>query len=92
MAVFLGSVVALDAVWTAANIAMAIMAFINLIAVLLLSRTVLRILRDYQKQRKEGVEPIFHKDRMSDLDGLDAWDGTDEVTQTKEFWEQRSQR
>ncbi|SLM88642.1 alanine/glycine:cation symporter family protein [Brevibacterium yomogidense] len=91
VAVFLGSVVALDAVWTAANIAMAIMAFINLIAVLLLSRTVLRILRDYQKQRKEGVEPIFHKDRMSDLDGLDAWDGTDEVTQT-EFWEQRSQR
>ncbi|SMY11563.1 alanine/glycine:cation symporter family protein [Brevibacterium jeotgali] len=91
VAVFFGSVVALDAVWTAANIAMALMAFINLIAVLLLSRTVLRILRDYQQQRQEGVEPLFHKDRMGDLDGLDAWDGTDEVTQTQ-FWQKRSRR
>lgn len=87
LAVFGGSVVALDAVWTAANIAMAVMAFINLVAVLLLSRTVLRVLRDYQEQRKVGQEPIFHRDRMPDLEGIDAWDGTDEVTRP-EFWEQ----
>lgn len=91
VSVFIGSVVALDAVWTAANIAMAIMAFINLIAVLLLSRTVMRILRDYQQQRREGVEPRFHKDRMPDLEGIDAWDGTDEVTQA-EFWEKHGAR
>ena len=90
-AVFGGAVVALDAVWTAANIAMAIMAFINLVAVLLLSPVVLRVLRDYMDQRRAGQEPLFHRDRMADLQGIDAWDGTDEVTQP-EFWEKHRAR
>jgi AGCS family alanine or glycine:cation symporter len=90
-AVFGGAVVALGAVWTAANIAMAIMAFINLVAVLLLSPVVLRVLRDYMEQRWAGKEPLFHRDRMSDLQGIDAWDGTDEVTQP-EFWEKHRSR
>lgn len=92
VAVFVGAIAALDIVWTAANIFMAIMALINLFALLMLSPLVFSLLKNYMNQRRAGQEPIF---RRADLPSfkhinteVEAWDDTDEVTTTA-FWENR---
>ena len=56
----LGAVVALELAWAMADIALALMTILNLVAVLWLSRWVFAALRDYDGQRARGVaEPAF---------------------------------
>lgn len=58
--VVLGALASLDLVWNAVDIAMAVMTVTNLVALLWLSKWGLGALRDYEKQRREGVEsPVF---------------------------------
>ncbi len=58
--VMIGAVAQLTFVWDFADFAMGLMATTNLIAILLLSPIAVRALRDYERQRKEGVkEPVF---------------------------------
>jgi AGCS family alanine or glycine:cation symporter len=94
-AVFVGAIAALDLVWTAADIFMAIMALINLFALLLLSPLVFALLKNYQKQRRAGEEPIFRRGDLPEFKRIntevDAWDGTDEVT-TAKFWHDRGKK
>lgn len=60
--VFIGSVATLSFVWHFADFAMGLMATTNLIAILLLFPIALRVLRDYEKQRRDGsAEPVFNK-------------------------------
>lgn len=95
VSVFIGAIAALDIVWTAANIFMAIMALINLFALLMLSPLVFNLLKNYQEQRKQGLEPVFHRSDLPTFKHIntevDAWDGTDEVT-TAKFWQNRGKR
>lgn len=90
-AVFVGSVIALPLAWSAADVFMSIMALTNLVAVFFLAPTAMRLLKNYMAQRKMGLEPIFHRDDMPDIQGIEAWDGTDEVTR-REFWEKTTER
>ena len=46
------------------------------------------MLKNYERQRTSGVEPIFKASDMPEIKNLAAWDGTDEVT-TREFWAER---
>ena len=56
----LGAVVALELAWVMADIALALMTILNLVAVLWLSRWAFAVLRDYDGQRACGVaEPAF---------------------------------
>lgn len=58
--VVLGALVALDVVWNAVDIAMAVMTVTNLVALAVLWKWGAGALRDYEAQRKRGVrEPIF---------------------------------
>ncbi|HSM11560.1 MAG TPA: alanine/glycine:cation symporter family protein [Lysobacter sp.] len=59
-------------VWDAADAAMAIMASINLVALLLLSGVVVRLTRDYERQLREGRSPSFDAADHPELgDGVD---------------------
>ncbi len=56
---------------------MGILALVNLVVIMMLLPTCLRILADFRKQLKEGIaRPLFNPDDFADLD-LDraAWDG-----------------
>ena len=57
----IGAIAALDIVWTAADIFMAVMALINLFALILLSPLVFTLLKNYMDQRRAGQEPIFRR-------------------------------
>ena len=58
--VFLGSIASLDTVWSFADVTMGLMATVNLIAVLALTGVVVKVLRDYDRQRGEGPRPGVH--------------------------------
>ena len=84
--VFGGAVLALDLVWSLADLFVAFMATINLVALVLLAGVATRVLKNYEAQRRQGVEPIFHSGDVPGLSGLGAWDGTDVVT-TRAYWD-----
>ncbi len=67
--VIFGSQAAVPVVWDMADAALGLMAMVNLVAILLLSRIAFRVIADYEKQIKEGVDPLFHRDDFPDLDG-----------------------
>jgi AGCS family alanine or glycine:cation symporter len=71
--VFLGAQLEFDLVWDAADVLMGCMALINLPVILRLVRPVLLALRDYQRQKALGRDPVF---RAGDI-GL---------KQQTEFW------
>ncbi|MDU1314101.1 MAG: alanine/glycine:cation symporter family protein [Clostridium septicum] len=72
--VFFGSLVSMDIVWNLADVFMGLMAIINLIAILLLGKIAFKALADYNKQRKEGKDPIFKSSSIPELgDEVEEW-------------------
>ncbi|MFL4291687.1 sodium:alanine symporter family protein [Enterobacter asburiae] len=65
--VIAGSLLSMPLVWQLADIIMALMAITNLTAILLLSPVVTLIARDYLRQRKLGVPPVFDPARYPDI-------------------------
>src|SRR5699024_10869213 len=72
--VIFGSVAAFVLVWVLADISMAIMALINLYAIIWLSKIAMRVLKDYRDQRKAGKDPVFYRDTLEDESGVEFWD------------------
>ena len=75
--VFMGSLMGSGLVWKLGDIGVGVMAWINIVTILLLSPKALRCLRDYERQQKEGKEPTFDPDALG-IDGVEYWhDGAD---------------
>ncbi|WP_418765248.1 alanine/glycine:cation symporter family protein [Mailhella sp.] len=69
-----GSVAELPFVWNLADLFMALMAIVNLIAITLLGRNAFLALKDYRDQKKAGVaDPVFHPEKLVDKRGIEAW-------------------
>lgn len=79
-AVFVGAVVSADVVWNFADGAMGFMALVNLVAIALLSGIAFKLLKDYTAQRREGRDPVFTRDRLPGVRGIEVWE--DELTVT----------
>ena len=47
-------------IWNIGDIGVGIMAWCNIIAILLLQKPAFAALKDYEKQKKEGQNPVFH--------------------------------
>ena len=61
VAIFLGAQADFSLVWNLADVTMGLMAIVNIIAIFLLSGTVVKVLTDYEKQKKQGIKPVFHE-------------------------------
>lgn len=72
-AVFLGSVAPLTVVWNLADIAMGVMATVNLLALAPLSAIAFRLLADYSRQLRNGLDPQFTLSKMPDLRNVQCW-------------------
>jgi alanine or glycine:cation symporter, AGCS family len=59
LVVGLGSILELVSVWALADVAMGLMALVNLVAIVLLGRWALGALRDFEEQSRTGVDPVF---------------------------------
>ncbi|GMA29735.1 alanine/glycine:cation symporter family protein [Arenivirga flava] len=80
VAVLLGSVVSADLVWNFADGAMGLMALVNLVAIGLLSGVAFKLLRDYTQQRRAGLDPVFTRDRLPEVRGVELWEDQLSVT------------
>ncbi|MCC5892292.1 alanine/glycine:cation symporter family protein [Exiguobacterium sp.] len=79
--VFLGSVASLGFVWSLADLFMAGMTLINLAAITLLGGVAFKVLRDYEEQRAQGLNPRFSARKLG-IENTECWDvEEDEVAQ-----------
>ena len=63
-AIFIGAQMSFSMVWDLADVLMGLMALVNLVAILLLGGKAIRVLRDYQKQRRAGKNPVYRYDEV----------------------------
>ncbi|TLS35349.1 alanine/glycine:cation symporter family protein [Pseudalkalibacillus caeni] len=74
--VMFGSLASLGLVWSLADLFMALMTLINLFAVAMLSKVAIKVLKDYQSQRKLGKEPTFDPQKLG-IDNAECWEEED---------------
>ena len=73
LVILLGAVLNADLLWGIADIFMGGMALINLPVIIILGKYSLRALADYEKQRKEGTEPVFRAKDINLPVEVDYW-------------------
>lgn len=61
-AIFLGAQADFSLVWNLADVTMGGMAIVNIIAILLLGETAIKVLRNYEEQKKAGKAPMFYEE------------------------------
>ncbi|WP_286058486.1 alanine/glycine:cation symporter family protein [Bacillus mojavensis] len=73
MVVF-GCVAGFQIVWDMADLFMGIMALINLVVITLLSNVAYKVYKDYAKQRKQGLDPVFKAKNIPGLKHAETWE------------------
>ena len=71
-----GSVAESPSVWAAADVGLGLMALVNLIALVLLAKYVVPVIRDYVRQLRTTDEPVFNMHDFPELEGHvepDVW-------------------
>ena len=74
LVIFFGAIIPMDFAWTMADITMGGMTLINIPCCLILSGTAAKALKDYERQKRSGMNPVFHaKDIGLDPEKLSFW-------------------
>ena len=77
--VLFGSLTKVQIVWDLADVMMALMAIVNLVAITLLGKFAFRALDDYTMQRKAGIKnPTFNPANIKGLGKVECWGDDDE--------------
>ena len=72
-AILYGAVNSFDLAWNLADIFMGLMAMMNLIVILIIGKWAILALKDYEKQKKEGKDPVFLASSIPGLPACDCW-------------------
>ncbi|WP_062378207.1 alanine/glycine:cation symporter family protein [Demequina pelophila] len=79
-AVFVGALSSAALVWNLMDAILALLAVTNLVAIALLSRHAFALLRNYSEQAKRGLDPVFTRDQLPQIENVDAWEDYESVT------------
>lgn len=71
--ILFGAVAKLQTVWTLADLFMASMAIVNLIAIALLAPVASAVLKDYRRQRDAGKDPVFKASDIIGVKNTECW-------------------
>lgn len=71
-ATIFGAVKTAEAAWMLGDIGVGVMAWLNVIAILLLRKPALAALKDYQEQRRAGKDPVFDAEALG-IKNTDQW-------------------
>lgn len=72
--VFLGCVMTLEMVWAATDITMALMTICNLAAIIPLGKYAVKCLKNYEKQKRNGDDPVYTSDVIPEIaDRTECW-------------------
>jgi len=80
VAVLGGSVLATGVIWNTADFVMGLMAVVNLVAIGLLSGVAFKLMRNYDEQRRAGQDPVFTRDMLPEVQGIEVWESVESVT------------
>lgn len=69
---YMGCVTTAKSAWTLGDIGVGLMAWLNLIAIILLHKKVVLLYNDYNKQKKTGADPEFDSSTLN-LPDLEIW-------------------
>lgn len=72
VAIFLGAQADFSTVWNLADVLMGFMAIENILVIFLLGGIACKVLKDYTRQKKQGLDPVF-KAKDVGLDNTDFW-------------------
>lgn len=71
-AVLYSTLTTATAAWNAGDVGVGLMAWINLIALWILQKPALATLKDYEAQRKAGLDPVFDPEKLG-IQNADIW-------------------
>lgn len=71
-ATFYGTVRTADAAWALGDLGVGLMAWLNIIAILLLRNVAFKCLRDYEAQKAQGKDPVFDPVALG-IENADYW-------------------
>ncbi|MCG1023790.1 alanine/glycine:cation symporter family protein [Sutcliffiella horikoshii] len=72
LATYFGVVRTTQVAWDLGDVGLGIMVWLNLIALLLLAKPALAVLKDYDEQRKQGLDPTFNPEKLG-IKNADFW-------------------
>ncbi len=72
VATFYGTQVAGSIAWSLTDLGYGIMAWMNLVAIILLVKVGLKVLKDYEAQRNSGLDPVFDPSAL-EIKDADLW-------------------
>ena len=68
-----GAVTTAGSAWALGDIGVGLMAWFNIVGILIIQQPVFKVLRDYERQVKEGRDPDFDP-RVAGIRGADFWE------------------
>lgn len=79
--VFIGAVVKTETVWSTADLFMGLMAIVNLVSIIGLSNIAFAVMKDYIKQKRAGLKPVFKPENLEiNLFGIESWGREDKIS------------
>ncbi|MFI5505694.1 amino-acid carrier protein [Corynebacterium kutscheri] len=72
LSVVIGAITTPGTAWALGDIGAGTTAWLNIIAILIIQTPALKTFRDYQRQRKQGQEPVFDPERLG-IKNADFW-------------------
>ena len=67
-----GAVRSAEVAWNLGDIGVGLMAWLNIIAILIIQKPALLALKDYQEQRRAGLDPVFDPEKLG-IKNADLW-------------------
>lgn len=71
--IFVGALLGADLLWNIADVTMGLMTLINIPVIVILGRYAFRALKNYEEQKKQGVEPTFKARDIGIKSETDYW-------------------
>jgi AGCS family alanine or glycine:cation symporter len=72
VATFYGSVKTASLAWALGDVGLGIMVWLNVIAIVILAKPALKALKDYEQQKKQGLDPVFDPVKLG-IKNADYW-------------------
>ena len=73
LVILLGAGLSADLLWNIADLTMGAMTLINIPVILILTKYVVKALKNYEAQRKQGLNPTFKAEDIGLPDKVDYW-------------------
>lgn len=67
-----GTVKTADLAWGLGDLGVGLMAWLNIIAILLMHKVAYKCLKDYEEQQDQGKDPVFHPEKLG-IKNADYW-------------------